>query len=87
MVLGKVHSEGLDGDLGAIFASDIGREGLEFGRCAGYEDEVVAFGCEGEGEFFADAVGGTSDQGPGAAGTELSELVVLLERDYKVCND
>ena len=82
LVLREVHSEGLDGDLGAIFAGDIGGEGLEFGGCTRYEEEIVAFACEGEGEFFADAVGGTSNQGPRATGTELSELVVFLERDY-----
>jgi hypothetical protein len=34
------------------------------------EDEVVAFGGEGEGEFFADAVAGACDEGPGAARAE-----------------
>jgi len=74
LVLAEVHGEGFGGDLGAVFGGEEGRERVEFGLGARDEDEVVAFCREGEGEFLADAIAGTSDQGPGAAGAEGCEL-------------
>lgn len=73
-VLGEVHCVRIDGELGAIFGFDFGSEGFEFVVGAGDEDEVVALCCEGEGEFFADAVRGAGYEGPGALGAELGEL-------------
>lgn len=73
VVGGEVHSEGFclgAGELGFDFL----REDGEFGGGAGDEEGVVAEAGEVEGEFFADAIGGAGDQGPGASGAEGAEL-------------
>ena len=56
LVLGKVHGQRLDGDLGAIFRGDFGGEGVQLRLRARDEDEVITFGCEGQGEFLANAI-------------------------------
>jgi hypothetical protein len=70
LVLRKVHSQRLDGDLGAIFGGDIGGEGVELGLRTRDENEVVALSCKGEGELLANAVRSTSYEGPSTAGSK-----------------
>jgi hypothetical protein len=74
LVLAEIHRERLGRDLGAMLGGDGRGEVGELGLRARDEDEVVAFGGKSEGEFFADAVAGAGDEGPGAAGAEGGEL-------------
>jgi hypothetical protein len=74
LVLGKVHCQRLDRGLGAILGGDVGGERVELGLGARHEDQVIAFGCEGESKLLADAIGGSGDESPCATRTELGEL-------------
>ena len=74
----KVHGKGLDLDDG-VFGVDFGGEGIELAGGTGDEDDIEALGCELQGEFFADAVGGTGDEGPRATGSVFAKLVILLK--------
>ncbi|OSS47668.1 hypothetical protein B5807_07317 [Epicoccum nigrum] len=75
LVLRKVHGQDLDGGLGAILGGNVGSEGVELGLRARDKDQVVALGREGHSKLLANAIGSTGDEGPGAAGTELGELL------------
>jgi hypothetical protein len=81
LVQRKVHGERLGGDLGTIFGGKVGSERVELGLGAGDEDEVVAFGCKGERELLANAIRGTRDKSPCAAGAKGAELV---NRQFRV---
>lgn len=74
LVLCEVHSQSLDRSLWAILGRNVGGEGVELGLGARDEDQVVALGCEGKSELLANAIRGTSDEGPCATRTELGEL-------------
>ena len=84
LVLGKVHSQRLDGNLGAILGCDVGRERVQLRLGARDEDQVVALGCKGQGEFLANAVRGTSDKGPGTARSKGAQLVGVRNIGRKV---
>jgi hypothetical protein len=66
-----------------MFGGDGRGEVGELGLRARDEDEVIAFGGESEGEFFANAVAGTGDESPGAARAECGELKVCKLRVWK----
>lgn len=50
-------------------------QGVEFGFGAGDEEDGEAGAGELKGEFFADAIGGAGDDGPGIRGAEGAELI------------
>ena len=64
LVLGKVHCQGLGGDLRSIFGGDVGGESVELGLGARHKEEVVAFCGKRKGELFADAITGAGDESP-----------------------
>ena len=76
----KVHCQCLDRDLGAVFRGYVCAEGVELGLGARHENEVVALGGKGESELLANAVGCTSDEGPGTTGSVGGELVAVSIR-------
>lgn len=82
-VFGKVDGDvlGLNGVFGFEVCGDLG----EFGFCAGDEDNVVAFGCELESKFFANAIGGASDQGPRAFRCILFNLFLKSKEKLGQC--
>lgn len=77
LVESEVHGVDLDRHLGAILVGNVGGEGVELGLCSGDEDEVIAFGSERKGEFFADTVRSSSDQSPRATGTKGCKLLAI----------
>lgn len=80
VVLRKVHGERLGTDVGKAVA-EVLDEVIEFGGGAGNEDEVEPLLCELDGKLLANAVGGSSNNGPGALGSKLSQLPVVSVRE------
>lgn len=75
VVLGEVHVKDLDlQTLSRVLLLNLSGEALELGEGSGNEDEVEALGGELQSIFFAEAIRGTGDDGPG---TRLSILAKL----------